>query len=219
MSIFDIQWSTAPPGTPQRPTVLEAWRADDAYLRSFVDGLSAGRLVLAPQDVHATPIRVVLGDYMGNAGIIRHTATDDEHGVRIEVFSPGVVSTDFVLTESDAARGWDPVGGSAVEPAVRYPSEWSRIPTGDERASLLAAGVDEHSLDLVSWWGDVQHATTVNRRLDFPDDARLPELGMAVHYDPDRFIDWINGKTWRSEWPKYRLSDPPDAPDPRPRIL
>jgi hypothetical protein len=216
--IFDTdpRWLTPPPGTPQRPTVLQAWRADEAYLSSFLDGLRAGRLVLAPQDAFATPIRVVLGDYMGRVGLIRRTPSEEHYGVRVEVFSQRVISREFTFTASDPpTAGWVPVGGG--NPAVRYQIEWARQPEGEERATLLAAGVAEEQLGLVDWFPEFALSTTLNRRWDDP--AWLHWRGGVVHYDPDRFMEWINRKTWRSEWPKYRLTDPVEAPDPRPRTL
>jgi hypothetical protein len=216
--IFEVdpRWLTPPPGTPQRPTVLQAWRADESYLSSFVDGLRTGRLVLASQDAFATPIRVVLGDYMGNVGVIRRTASDEQYGVRVEVFSSRRISTEFPLTTSDPPEaGWAPKAIGAGSPAVSYPSEWARTPAGEERATLLAAGVAEDQLGEVSWWNDFQLSTTIGRT--FADDARLPER--PVHYDPDGFMAWLNRRTWRSEWSKYRLADPVEAPDPRPRTL
>jgi hypothetical protein len=97
-------------------------------------------------------------------------------------------------------------------PAVRYASEWARTPTGAELTALQAAGVDPR---LVNWWADVQPAT-LNTRL--PTDAHLDERGVVIHYDPMTFLPWINQRTWRSEWPKYRATDPAGVPTaPRPR--
>jgi hypothetical protein len=215
---FDHLWATAPPGTPQRPTVLEAWTADEAFLSSFVAGLRSGRLVLAPQDPFATPIRVVLGDYMGNAGVIRRTASEEHYGVRVEVFSRQVISPEFKFSESDpSSAGWAPVGTG--NPAVRYQSEWIRPPVDEERATLLAAGLTEEQLGVqVTWWRDFQLLTAINRQ-QWGADAPLAERGKCVHYDPDQFMEWINRRTWRSEWSKYRIADPAEAPDPRPRTL
>jgi hypothetical protein len=92
-------------------------------------------------------------------------------------------------------RGWTPQVGVG-DPAVRYGSEWARTPIGAELQTLLAAGVP---IDLVNWWPTVQLAT-LNARL--PADAHLDEHGVVIHYDPLTFLPWLNGRTWRSEWPK-----------------
>jgi hypothetical protein len=78
------------------------------------------------------------------------------------------------------------------------------------RAALLAAGVDR--IDLVNWWPTVQLAT-LNAR--FPADAHLDQHGVVIHYDPLTFLPWLNRRTWRSEWPKYRATDPLGIPPRR----
>ena len=214
-------WNGRPPGavSPRalRPTVLEGWTEDDAQLRPTFERLRRGELTLVPGTLWSTPIRVLLGDFMGNAGVISRSHLATTHGVRIEVFSPDVLSAaDFAVTESDAARRWTPQPGAPARPggpAVRYPSEWSRVPVGAEQTSLQGAGVD---VELVPWWSAVQEATRVYQL--YPDEARLPGGGWAVHYDPDAFMQWLNTRTWRSEWPKYRADDPAGVPaQPRPR--
>jgi hypothetical protein len=45
---------------------------------------------------------------------------------------------------------------------------------------------------------------------------------MAYHDDPLDFMQWIDGVTWKSEWPKYRVTDAggagaAGAAAPRPR--
>ena len=163
-----------------------------------------------PNDPHSSSIRVLLGDFLGNAGVISTTGGVTQHGIRVEIFSRDVISTDFTLTESSAATGWN--WGPAGVSAVRYPSEWSRSPIGLEQTVLQAAGVDTK---LVEWWKTVQLATDVD---PLPHDARLDPEGWAVHYDPYTFMPWINERTWRSEWPKYRFTDPAGVPaTPLPR--
>ena len=56
-----------------------------------------------------------------------HLAT--HKGVRVEIFSNDVISTEFMLTDTTTAGTcWMPLVGTGV-PAVRYPSEWSHDPT------------------------------------------------------------------------------------------
>ncbi len=95
---------------------------------------------------------------------------------------------------------------------MRYASEWARDPTAAELPGLQVAGVDT---TLINWWSTVQLAT-LNAR--FPADARLDAHGMAVHDDVLTFLPWLNNRTWRSEWPKYRAVDAAGIPAaPRPR--
>jgi len=204
------KWEYRPPGNGPviRPTLLEAWTVDEANFQPTLDRLRRGEMTLMPRhDPFITPVRVLLGDFLGHSGIIRRTDGTTEHGIRVEVFSRDVVSTDFLLTQSDATRCWDPVAGTGEPPAVLYPSEWARTPEGAEKAALEAAGVNT---DLVNWWGRVAPVTF--------GDATLPSGGTVVHYDPPSFMTWITQRTWRSEWPKYRIADPAAIPaQPRPR--
>ena len=216
----NANWNNLPPGSIQRPTVAQAWTTDlNDYFRALVR-LTHGNIMLASQDPMRTPIRVVLGDWLGNAGVIGRDASGTTRGVRVEIFSRELISTtDWSMTVTDAARRFDPLMDPDGRPmAVRYPSEWSPAPDAAERARLTALGVDDPGQ--VAWWDTVQAETATNQRL--PADARLDGHGMAVHYDPYDFRPWINQRTWRSEWPKYRaVHDPanpaaiPDHPIPR----
>lgn len=213
------KWNDRPPGSGRRPTVSEAWTVDLADYHTALQRLTAGDILLCSRDLMGTPIRVVLGDWLGNAGVIRRDAAT-KHGVRVEIFSRELISTtDWGLTVTDAARRFDPLMDPNDRPmAVRYPSEWSPVPDAAERARLTALGVDDPGQ--VAWWDTVQAETAANPR--FPAGARLDGGGLAVHYDPYDFLPWINQRTWRSEWPKYRaVADPahpaaiPDHPIPR----
>ncbi len=210
------KWNNVPPSTgttTPRPTLHAGWTADNAALTRFLTALRAGTVAVAPLDADTAPIRVLLGDHVANAGIIRRAGTVTQRGVRVEMFSNTLFSnTDFMLADTTAAgTGWTPLVGTGA-PAVRYPSEWARTPTGAELTTLQAAGVDPR---LVNWWADVQPAT-LNTRL--PADAHLDGRGVVIHYDPMTFLPWINHRTWHSEWPKYRATDPAGIPAaPRPR--
>jgi hypothetical protein len=70
-------------------------------------------------------------------------------------------------------------------------------------------------LSLANWWQDVSLATL---GAGLPADAHLEPFGLVHHYDPLTFLPWLNARTWRSEWPKYRATDPAGVPArPRPR--
>jgi hypothetical protein len=217
-AIPNAKWNDRPPGSAPRPTLLEAWTTDLAHYRTALQRLGNGDIMFASRDLMGTPIRILLGDFLGNAGIIRRDAATTKRGVRVEIFSRDILSaTEFNLTVTDAARRWDPLMDPFDRPsAVRYPSEWSRRPDAAERQRLQALGVDDP--DQVFWWEDAQAETALNPR--YPADARLDPGGIAVHYDPYEFLPWLNRRTWRSEWPKYRAVDPapggiPDHPIPR----
>jgi len=202
-------WDSSPPGTPMRPTVFEAWRSDDNNLTPTLKSLSNGDLTIMAGSAFWTRTQVLLGDFLGQAGVIRHDAGGTQYGLRVEVFSRGLVSSDFVLTESDAEHGWNPPA-AVQRPAVRYPTEWSRLQTDmsdSEKQGLQASGV---VLDLLPQWETVQLATQLIER--YPDDARLPGQGWLVHYDPYTFMAWLNDLTWKSEWPKYQITDPAGVP-------
>jgi hypothetical protein len=214
-------WDNFPPGDVRgvnvRTTVDRTWTADNDNYAPTLRRLQRGDLTLMPAQREVTPVRVLLGDYVGDVGVIRRTGGVAQFGVRVEIVSADVISADFTETVTDGARLWDPVAGPAgTRHAVRYPSEWSVDPSGAILAAMTAAGVTDNAP--ANWWGNVSLATTLH--VNWPDGSSIPE-GSVVHYDPYEFLPWLNAKTWTSEWPKYRaanLANPgqvPPTPIPR----
>jgi hypothetical protein len=127
-------WNSRPPGDfrglrARRPTVLESWASDEANYTPTLNRLRGGALTVMPIDPWCTPIEVLLGDYLGNAGVISRTAAGvQQSGIRVEIFSRDVVSTDFTLTQSSAATGWNATGAAAGAGGddVRFPRVWGR---------------------------------------------------------------------------------------------
>lgn len=76
------------------------------------------------------------------------------------------------------------------------------VPAGRQIASPITQA---------EWWSQVcgYVALEQNRAKELPFD------GVVWHYDMIDFLAWINGITWRSEWPKYGVVDvlQPDGPD------
>jgi hypothetical protein len=213
LAIANAAWNNRPPGSEHRPTLIEGWTADNTALTAFMNTLKAGHVAVPSADADTLPINILLGDFLASAGIISRVGAVTRRGVRVEVFANTLVSnTDFMLTDTTATtHNWTPNVGVG-SPVVRYASEWARTPTAAEAAALQAVGVNPA---LVNWWLDVQPAT-LNARV--PIDAALDANGIVHHYDPMTFLPWINRRTWRSEWPKYRVTDPTGIPAaPRPR--
>ena len=213
-------WDNFPPGTVRgaiRNSIARSWALDADNYRPTLRRLANGDLTLMPTDRQVTPVQVILGDYLGDVGVIKRDAAGAHFGIRVEIVSSGAISTDFTETVTDAGRLWDPVAGPAgTRHAVRYPSEWSQVPAGDMLATMTAAGVTDTSL--ATWWEGVALATAMHGA--WPDGSSLP-TGTVVHYDPYEFLPWLNARTWTSEWPKYRannLAHPgavPPTPIPR----
>jgi hypothetical protein len=203
-----------------RPTPLEAWQTDQADYRRFVRRLADGDVAVAPfrallDTTGPTPVRVILGDYLGVAGVIRQQAGVPTHGVRVEVFSPAALPDPFFTIER-GQTAWNPAAGNQ-HPALFYRSEWSFVElTTAERAELTAIGVDT---TMVNWWSDV--SARMFWDVITPVTAKLPADGRVFHYDPIDFMQWLNNLTWTSEWPKYRVraggaaAARPAAPRPR----
>lgn len=214
-AIHDDVWNADPPGLQLRTSL--SWDLDRDNYRPTIQRLAGQQLTLMASRLMVTPIRILLGDYLGDAGVIRRDAAGPHFGVRIEVFSRDVISREFTASTTDVDRGFVPAVGTAPF-AVSYPSEWSQVPAGALLAALKAAGVTD--MGAVNWWDSVQLATTA--RQGWPDDARLIGDGWAVHYDPYEFLPWLNARTWASEWPKYRAANAanpgqvPASPIPRP---
>ncbi len=189
---------SVPPGTPVRPSMLEAWRADRVALVRFLDQLRRGEVALAPTAQHTTPVQVILGDFLGNSGSITVTNPNPTslQGVRVEVFTAGFVPPGFV-----PAVGWQ-LGAPGASLHMTYQSEWARILTPLEVADLEARGIDPA---LHMWWPAVAAHVLVDPRAH-PAGAHLPLNGNVVHLRPLDVMTWLNQVTWGSEWPKYNIA-------------
>jgi hypothetical protein len=201
-------WNNRPPGVPRRHTTLEGWRADKQVLDTFLAALAGGEVAHMPKQGMAVPGRVLLGDFLGESGVIRSTG-GVLHGVRVETFAPSFDAPTFSLIGSLA--GWNPPASLPAPHCVQYHSEWARQPTPAERAALVALGVNP---DQLTWWPFVAIAQYLDGSL--PRASRLALDGLAFHYEPLAFAAWINGVTWASEWPKFEVTDAGGTPVPRP---
>ena len=221
--IAQAAWDARPPGAPQRPTALEAWRADAVALRFFLERLRAGDVAVgASGRNNETPIRVLLGDFLGHGGIIRKQGASVEFGIGVETFASGFVPPAFQSAVSSS--GWSLPAGTPLRPppAVFYQTEWSKSPDAAERTRLQGIGVNP---DLVNWWGDAALVTRLHPTL--PAHGQLNAAGFAFHFEPLKFMRWLNELTWASEWPKFKVTDAagsavPQSPDhlrPRSRLV
>jgi hypothetical protein len=193
--IPQASWDSRPPGVPERPTTLEGWQEDQQALGTFLTALREGRTAVVQRGPRIQPIRIILGDLLGDSGVIRRQGGIDTHGVRVEVFSPSFSPPGFQQTDT---ADWSPPR-DATSPSLRYVSEWARATGVDD---LQAIGVDpEHT----AWWWSVVPAMQGDTLL--PAEARLPLSGVMFHVDPLDFMRWINEVTWRHEWPKYEVTD------------
>jgi len=191
--------SSRPPGTVHRPTILESWQTDQIELRAFVSRLRSGQVAIAPpRSMEATPIKVLLGDFLGDGGVVV-AGPGGHRGIRIEAFSRTLFSNDFVPASGTA--GWVPPLGSGPH-ALYYQSEWATTPTPADVAILTGNQIDPA---LMSWWPEVAHATMTDASL--PPDSQMDVGGWAFHFQPSDILRWINDLTWRSEWLKYRVTD------------
>ena len=118
-----------------RLTPLEAWQMDQTDYRRFLTQLASGQVAVAPfrsllDATGPTPIRVILGDYLGVAGAIRMQAGVPTFGVRVEVFSPELPNPFFTVVRGQ--NGWN-VPAGVTHPALYYQSEWRRKPPRPKR--------------------------------------------------------------------------------------
>jgi hypothetical protein len=215
------EFSRPAPPAANRPTSLELMRIDKDRLGTFLDELRRGDVATAPFRVSLvdafgpTPIKVVLGDFLGLAGTIRVVGPIPVPGILVEVFSPGLIDPAF-FTEVKGKTSWDPPVGVA-HPAIPYISEWARKPSAAERMAMQGIGVNP---DLVPWFDKVTITQLWNAQLSL--SAILRTDGLVYHYSPLDFLRWINDVTWKSEWPKYKVVDAfgkdmqaPSKPRPR----
>ena len=211
--IRDAVWNNRPPGRPQRPTTLEGWRIDQLFLSAFLNELQSGEVAYVYRFPWRQPINIILGDFLGESGVIRRDAGVNTHGIRVETFSPSFTPPPFSL---GFTSDWTPPSGISTPFTLAYKSEWARTPVGAEADALEAIGVD---LTRLNWWDTVSFHSQLDRLI--PDAAKIPRNGPVYHFHPFDFISWINKTTWEHEWPKYQVTDaagnPITATPPRPR--
>jgi hypothetical protein len=204
-------WDSVPPGSVIRPTVLEGWRADVMELHYFMNDLRNGRVAVGMSGRnHATPIHVLLGDFLGRGGVIRKEGNVVLHGIGFEVFASGFVPPTFQSQQS--INGWALHPSVPLRPpsAIFYQSEWAKTPSAAERQRLESIGVNP---DLVAWWSRAAALTQLHPTL--PGPGKLNALGYAFHVEPLKFMRWLNEVTWASEWPKFQVTDAGGAPVPQ----
>ena len=208
--VTQAAWDSRPPGSGARPSALEGFRMDQRMYQVFLDRLRAGEVAISPAWMPTvTPVRIILGDFLGEGGVIRKEGSSVQHGIGLEVFSGGWVPPPFRSYMSQS--GWVIPAGAPVgpPPAIFYQSEWAKTPTAAERQRLEGIGVNP---DLVAWWWEATLAIQLDPRI--PAVGGLNDEGWAFHLRPLDFMRWINGVTWASEWPKYQVTDEHGAPVP-----
>jgi hypothetical protein len=214
------------------------WARQKPVFDQLIADLEAGKIVRFPEGEDA--IHVALGDFLGIAG---HLDTD-QIGLHLEVFSAEQINDPWfeAVDKSGAAsrpfhdeQNLDDVttfisghvsapkqGASPTEVyralpseqkassfqtiALRSKSEWAL------KASDFPHGGWEVAKDLM-WWDSV--VPDMNGALTEARD-RLPANAVVWHYHPLGFMHWLNAITWKSEWPKYRITDASGASVPAP---
>ena len=192
------------PSWANRSNALDQMRMDQIAINNFLAPLRRGDVAVAPAPARRanaapgpTPFNILLGDFLGTAGVIRVAPDGPWTGIGIEVFSPAVIA---------------PLGASATLSV----SEWARDLTAAEAAAARALGADPA---LMKWWATAAGDQSWDARLE--PEAKLPLSGRVYHYPPLDFLRWINDVTWTSEWPKYQIKNgatlAPRPAKPRPR--
>jgi hypothetical protein len=205
--ISEEKWNNRPPpDVPRRPTTLDGWRADVEALGIFLDNLRAGDTAVAPRNPFVQPIRVILGDFLGEGGVIRRVGGVATHGIRVETFSPSFSPPGFERADTE---NWSPPTGLSPPFSLRFRSEWRRILTVEDAAQLQDIGVN---IDHYFWWLTVANATRDEAGL--PNAARLPRDGTLFHFHPLKFMRWLNEITWKHEWHKHEVTDASNNPVP-----
>jgi hypothetical protein len=230
------------PAAQWRPHTAR-WQRQQPLVDQLLTQLRAGEIARFPEGDDA--VQVGLGDFLGISGHLDVNIT----GVHLEVLSADLIDDPWFETVdmgAAAARPYHdeqtldeitsfindhiPANGTntGVElfrdlpaelkasifqtVAVRSKSEWA-LHDSDFPGGGWAVAED------LMWWDDV--VPDMNAAL--PDAAdHLPTDGVVWNYHPIGFMAWLNDITWRSEWPKYRITDAqgtvapaPDRPPPR----
>ncbi len=72
-------------------------------------------------------------------------------------------------------------------------------------ASSSPAAPESATARQLIWWTFVAIAQYITGTLQRA--SRIPLDGVTFHYDPRAFAKWLNGVTWGSEWPKFKVTD------------
>jgi hypothetical protein len=233
-----FQTAHANPAPQWRPHTTR-WNRQKPLMDQALADLSAGKVARFPEGEDA--IRVALGDFLGIAGHMNR----QRFGIHLEVFSRDPIKDPWFeqVDQSGTAtrpyhdetnledvskflRGHIPKLKRPYDAAERY-----RDMPAQQRATLFQGvalrSKSEWALkqadfpsgnwapaQALMWWPDVVPA--MNQALAANAPAQLPADGVVWHYHPLGFMAWLNGVTWRSEWPKYRITDARGqrAPDP-----
>jgi hypothetical protein len=218
----------ATPAVEWTPHVTR-WQRRQTALDQALTDLASGRVARFPEGEDA--VRVALGDFIGVAG---HLAANFS-GLHLEIFSRDAIN-DTWFEQSDqsanAMRAYHdeqnlddvtefinnhitapPHSTGAAEVyralpatqkasqvpnlALRSKSEWALDRTDFPDGTFAAA-------KQLMWWRDV--VPKMNTALGADTASQLPENGVVWHYHPLGFLSWLNNRTWRSEWPKYRAA-------------
>jgi hypothetical protein len=213
------------------------WARQQAVIDQALADLAAGRVARFPEGDDA--IRVALGDFLGIAGHMDR----NRFGVHLEVFSGDAIDDPWFEQVDQSAsasrpyhdeqnledvsgflrghitglrRPYDAAERYRAMPtqqkatlfqgiALRSKSEWALV------QSDFPAG-DWASAQALMWWADV--VPGMNGATDAA--SQLPANAVVWHYHPLGFMAWLNGVTWRSEWPKYHIVDAAGTQVPAP---
>ena len=220
------------------------WSRRQPVLDALVDGLRAGNIVRFPEGEDA--IQVALGDFLGIAG---HLDTQ-KSGVHLEIFSNDQITDPWFEASDQSGSASRPFHDEAnLDDVTAFlnahvtapqrgmlPAEVYRLWPAEQKASsfhnialrsksewaLQASDFPDGGWTVASdlmWWDAV--VPDMNAALTDA-AAQLPADAIVWHYHPLGFLSWLNALTWRSEWPKYRVTDDtgaavdaPDQPPPR----
>jgi hypothetical protein len=137
-------YTQPPPPAAHRPPELFA--IDRLRLGTFLNDLWGG-VALAPgrlagQGGGATPINIVLGDFLRTAGIIRVTNRSNARHRHRGILAGADRSLFFTSVKNKTSFDVPPL---TPHPAVQYVIEWARVPNSTETAAMQAIGVNPGS--------------------------------------------------------------------------
>jgi hypothetical protein len=214
------------------------WTRQQTAIDAALADLEAGRIAVFPQNDDA--IHVSLGDKIGLAGHLDRNV----FGLHFEVFSRAQLNDpwfDVVDQSASAGRPYHdeqnlddvttflnarvpaPANGSSVSayrvlPAVQKAARFQKVALRSKSEWALAASDFPAggwaAAEKLMWWTTV--VPVLNNSLAADAAAQLPADGIVWHYHPLGFLAWLNGVTWRSEWPKFRVTDAAGAAVPAP---
>ncbi len=150
--LYQRAWDHQPTGEGQRLTTGQEIQNDATEYRRIVTQLQANNYVLFPLEatIDTTPVRVILGDFLGTCGTLPNTSA----GIQVQIFSKDALPT--VDTNQDTLVWATEPWWTAASAAVRLDgSPTASLPADGKVWQYKIVSADSSIQEFLEWINDV----------------------------------------------------------------